>query len=343
MSPLIRAVVTGGGGFLGSRIVSMLLDEGCAVRSFSRHHYPNLSARGVTCHVGDLADASAVSEALREADVVFHVAAHAGMWGDYARYYATNVVGTQNVIDACRQNGVKKLVHTSTPSVVFGGRHIRNANETVPIARKHLSHYASTKAEAERMVIAANGPDLATVALRPHTIWGPGDNQIFPRLVERHLGNRLMLIGRGDNLVDTTYVDNAARAHLDAARQLAPGSPPAGCAYFISQGDPRHLRDMLNEMMSAAELPPVKKSIPFSVAYVAACVLETFYRAFRVTAEPSLTRFLVLNMARDHYFDITAARRDLGYNPAISIEEGMQRLRQALSAEAMVTTNASDA
>ena len=338
MSPIYRAVVTGGGGFLGSRIVSMLLDEGCAVTSFSRHHYPKLSARGVTCHVGDLADASAVSEALRKADVVFHVAANVGTWGDYAQYYATNVVGTQNVIEACKQNGVKKLVHTSTPSVIFSGRDIRNANENVPFARKHLTHYASTKAKAERIVIAANGPDLATVVLRPHVIWGPGDNLIFPRLVERHLANRLMLFGRGDNLVDTTYVDNAARAHLDASSRLAPGRPPAGCTYFISQGDPRPLRDILNELMRAAELPPVKKSIPFSVAYVAACLIETSYRMLRVTAEPPLTRYLVLKMARDHYFDITAARRDLGYNPAISIEEGMQRLRQVLSAEATTTS-----
>jgi nucleoside-diphosphate-sugar epimerase len=148
-----------------------------------------------------------------------------------------------------------------------------------------------------------------------------------------------MLIGRGDNLVDTTYVDNAARAHLDAFYRLAPGRPPAGCSYFISQGDPRPLRDILNELMRAAELPPVKKSIPFSVAYVAACLLESFYRIFRVTAEPPLTRYLVLKMARDQYFDITAARRDLGYNPAISVKEGMQRLRQVLSAETAMTTS----
>lgn len=339
MSQSFRAVVTGGGGFLGSKIVSMLLDEGCAVASFSRNRYPKLAARGVICHVGDLADASAVREALRQADVVFHVAAKAGLWGDYAEYYAANVVGTQNVIQACRRNGVTKLVHTSTPSVVFSGHNIRNAGENLPLARKYLSHYASTKAEAERLVIAANGPDLATVALRPHIIWGPGDNQIFPRLVERHRGNRLMLVGRGDNLVDTTFVDNAARAHLDAARRLEPGRPPAGGAYFISQGDPRPVRTILNELLRAAALPPVKKSIPVSVAYCAAWLLETFYRTFRVAAEPPLTRYFVLQMAREHYFDISAARRDLGYHPGISIEEGMERLRLALSADTILTAS----
>jgi len=339
MSQSLRAVVTGGGGFLGSKIVSMLLDDGCAVTSFSRNHYSNLAAQGVTCHVGDLADASAVSEALRQADVVFHVGAKAGIWGDYAQYYAANVVGTQNVIEACRRNGVKKLVHTSTPSVVFSGRDMRNASEDVPFAPKYLTPYASTKAEAERLVIAANGPDLATVALRPHIIWGPGDNQIFPRLVERHFANRLMLVGRGDNLVDTTFVDNAARAHLDAARRLEPGRPPAGRAYFISQGDPRPLRTILNELLRVAALPPVKKSIPVSVAYGAAWFLETLYRMFRVTTEPALTRYFVLHMAREHYFDISAARRDLGYNPAISIEEGIERLRVALEADTILTAS----
>jgi nucleoside-diphosphate-sugar epimerase len=150
----------------------MLLDEGCAVTSFSRNHYPKLAAQGVTCHVGDLADAAAVAEALRHADVVFHVAAKAGLWGDYAQYYAANVAGTQSVIQACRRNGVKKLVHTSTPCVIFSSRDMRNASENAPLARKHLTHYASTKAEAERLVIAANGPDLATVALRPHNYLG---------------------------------------------------------------------------------------------------------------------------------------------------------------------------
>jgi nucleoside-diphosphate-sugar epimerase len=331
MSQAPRAVVTGGGGFLGSNIVSMLLAEGCLVRNFSRNEYPELKARGVECHRGDLADSQAVCDALQDTDVVFHVAAKAGIWGDYSEYYSANVTGTRNVIEACRRNRVPRLVYTSTPSVAFGGHDVRNANEDEPLPQKYLAPYLTTKAAAERLVLQANSSTLATVALRPHLIWGPGDTQLFPRIVERRLANRLMLVGSGDNLIDSTFVENAARAHLDAAKRLKPGSPVAGRAYFISQGDPRPVRDMINALLNAAGLPPVKKSVPLPVAYVLACVLEVGYRLFHVAKEPPVTRLSVLEMGRDHYFDISAARRDLGYHPAVSIEEGLERVRSALA------------
>ncbi len=328
MSRSLQAVVTGGGGFLGSKIVSMLLQEGYFVRSFSRRTYPKLVAQGVACHVGDLTNAMAVRAALEDADVVFHVAAKAGMWGNQREYYLPNVVGTRNVLEACRRNGVRKLVYTSTASVIFDGRDARNAHEDAAFARKRLTYYASTKAEAERLVLEANGPGLATVALRPHAIWGPGDNQVLPRLVALHRVNKLRLVGRGDNLVDTTFVENAAQAHLDAAKRLEPGSPAAGRVYFISQGDPRPVRDLLNGFMRSAGLPPVEKSITFPVAYCTAWLFEKSYRLLGVAAEPPITLYFVLLMARDHYFDISAARRDLGYHPAIGIEEGLEKLRQ---------------
>ena len=281
---------------------------------------------------GDLADAAAVHRAAQDADVVFHVAAKAGLWGEHAAYYAANVTGTQNVIEACRRSGIRKLVYTSTPSLVFGGGHVRNGDESLPIPHKHLNHYASTKAQAERLVLEANSPDLATVALRPHVIWGPGDNQVFPRIVARHRAGRLMLVGNGNNLVDTVFVDNAAQAHLDAAQRLTPGSAIAGRAYFITQGEPRPIRSILNDLLETAGMPPVTKSVPVPVARAAAWLLETAYRVLGVTQEPPITRYFVLLMARDHYFDISAARRDLDYRPAISSAEGMQMLRSALFA-----------
>ena len=331
MSQTLRAVVTGGGGFLGSKIVSMLLAEGCSVRNFSRKDYPGLRALGVVCHQGDLADRRAVSDALQDTDVVFHVAAKAGIWGDYSEYHAANVTGTRNVIEACLRNRVARLVYTSTPSIAFGGHDVRNANEEEPLPRKQLSPYTATKAEAERLVMEANGSGLATVALRPHLIWGPGDTQLFPRIAERRRANRLMLVGSGENLIDCTFVDNAARAHLDAARRLKPGSPAAGRAYFISQGDPRPVRYMINALLDAAGLPPVKRSIPLPVACAVAWLLEIGYEMFRVAGEPPVTRLSVLEMGRDHYFDISAARRDLGYHPAVSIEEGLGRMRSAFA------------
>jgi 2-alkyl-3-oxoalkanoate reductase len=276
-----------------------------------------------------LADLQAVSGAFQDRDVVFHVAAKAGIWGEYSEYYAANVTGTRNVIEACLRNGITRLVYTSTPSVAFGGHDVRNANEQEPLPKKYLAPYLTTKAAAERLVIQANNGTLATVALRPHLIWGPGDTQLFPRIVQRRVANRLMFVGPGDNLVDSTFVDNAARAHLDAAKRLTPGSPLAGRAYFISQGDPRRVKDLINAILETAGLPPVKKSIPLPVAYVAAWFLEVGYRMFHVANEPPVTRLSVLEMGRDHYFDISAARRDFGYHPAVSIEEGLERMRSA--------------
>jgi nucleoside-diphosphate-sugar epimerase len=331
MRQKLRAVVTGGGGFLGSNIVSTLLAEGWSVKNFSRHHYPELEARGVVCHQGDLAGRRAVCDALRDSDVVFHVAAKAGIWGDYSEYYAANVTGTRNVIEACRRNGIGKLVYTSTTSVVFRGYDVRNANEEETLPEKHLAPYLATKAAAERLVIEANSSTLTTVVLRPHLIWGPGDTQIFPRIAERRRANRLTLVGSGENLVDSTFIENAARAHLDAEKRLHPGSPAAGRAYFISQGDPRPLRTMINALLDTANLPPVKRSVPLPVAYMAAWLLEAGYRTFHVASEPAFTRLSVLEMGRDHYFDISAARRDLGYRPVISIEEGLDRMRSAFA------------
>ena len=331
MSQTFRAMVTGGGGFLGSKIVSMLLAEGCSVHSFSRNERPQLKSQGVVCHRGDLADRQAVSDAMQDMDVVFHVAAKAGIWGDYSDYYSANVTGTRNVIEACQRKGVAKLVYTSTPSVAFGGRDVRNANEDDPLPKKYLAAYLTTKAAAERLVLQANSSTLATVSLRPHLIWGPGDTQLLPRIVKRRLANRLMLIGSGDNLVDSTFIDNAAQAHLQAASRLFPGSPVAGRAYFISQGDPRPVRYLLNALLESTGLSPVTKSIPVPVAYVLACALEAGYKIFHIASEPPITRLAVLEMGRDHYFDISAARRDLGYHPAVSMEEGLERMRAAFA------------
>ncbi len=332
MSAPLRTVVTGGGGFLGSRIVSILVQEGWPVTSFSRQVYPDLQAEGVRCVVGDVADATAVREALRESDVVFHVAGKLAPWGDYADFHAANVVGTRNVIEACRRNGVRKLVYTSTPSVVFGSRDLRLANEDTPFPKKFLAHYPRTKAEAEQLVLAANGPDLATVALRPHAIWGPGDKLLFPRLAKMQLCGTLRLIGSGDNVIDATFVDNAARAHVEAAKRLEFGAAPAGRAYFISQGDPRPVRMLVNDLLRAGGLSPVQKSTPFPVAYLAGWFFEAAYRLLGIAAEPPVTRYSVLLLGRDHSFDISAARRDLGYNPTISIEEGMRRFQSSVCA-----------
>src|SRR5690606_6465752 len=234
----MKVLVTGGGGFLGQALCRALLARGHAVHSFQRSHSPALQAMGVVQHRGDLADAAAVARAVAGMDAVLHNAAKAGAWGSYGSYYQANVVGTRNVIAACRANGVQRLVYTSTPSVTHRATHPVEGlgADEVPYGEDFQAPYAATKAIAEQEALAANGPELAVVALRPRLIWGPGDPQILPRLVERAHAGRLRLVGDGSNLVDTTYIDNAAQAHLDALDRLAPDAACAGKAYFISNG-----------------------------------------------------------------------------------------------------------
>ena len=258
----MNALVTGGGGFLGGAIVRLLRQRGDSVRSLARGDYPGLRDLGVEQIRGDLADPEAVRRAVEGCDVVFHVAAKAGIWGPFEDFHRINVEGTRNVIAACRATGSRRLVYTSSPSVVFDGRDMEGVDESAPYAERFEAPYPATKAEAERLVLAANDADLATVALRPHLIWGPGDNHLVPRIIARARAGRLRRIGRRPNLVDSIYIDNAAEAHLLAADRLAPGAPIAGRAYFISQGEPRPLWDLVNRILRAAGVAPVARSVP---------------------------------------------------------------------------------
>jgi nucleoside-diphosphate-sugar epimerase len=326
----MNALVTGGGGFLGSAIVRLLRERGDAVRSFTRQAYSSLDGLGVEQVKGDLADATAVSPAVAGCDIVFHVAAKAGVWGRWRDYYRANVVGTENVIAACRAAGVRRLVFTSSPSVTFAGVDQNGVNESEPYPKRFLAHYPHTKAIAEQAVLAANGPELATVALRPHLIWGPGDPHLVPRLIERAKAGRLKRVGRESKLVDTVFVDNAAVAHLQVADRLAPGSALAGKAYFLSQGEPEPLWDFVNRVLAAAGLPPVTKSVPAGLAYAAGAVLEGIYGLLPLPGEPPMTRFVARQLSTAHWFDLSAARRDFGYAPGVSTDEGLGRLAESL-------------
>lgn len=322
----MKALVTGGGGFLGLAIVRLLRQRGDQVRSLARNAYPALESLGVEQIRGDLADARAVTEAAAGCDLVFHVAAKAGVWGDYQDYYRANVVGTANVIAACRAGGIDRLVYTSSPSVVFDGKDMEGVDESVPYPAHFEAHYPRTKAEAEKQVLAANGPLLATTALRPHLIWGPGDNHLVPRILDRGARGRLRRIGNRPCLVDTLYIDNAATAHLQAADQLAVGSPVAGKAYFLSQGEPKPIWDVVDRILAAGGLPPVTRTIPPRLAFAAGRLLEQAYTLLRLSGEPPMTCFVARELSTAHWFDLSAARRDFGYEPRISFDEGVERL-----------------
>jgi nucleoside-diphosphate-sugar epimerase len=324
----MRALVTGGAGFLGKAIVRRLLDRGDAVRSLSRGRHPELAEWGVEMHRGDVADTEAVARATADCDIVFHVAARVGSWGPRAEYRRTNVTGTENVISACRSHAVPKLVYTSTPSVVHAGGDIEGGDESLPYPARFEAAYPETKAAAERLVLAANDASLATLALRPHLVWGPGDNHLIPRLLARARAGRVRHIGRGDKLVDATYIDNAADAHLLAADRLAPGAACAGRAYFIAQGEPCPSGELINGILDAAGLPPVTKRLPTSLAWCAGAAAEASFWLLRRRQEPPLTRFVARQLATAHWYEIGAARRDLGYAPTVSTRQGLARLRE---------------
>lgn len=321
----MKALVTGGGGFLGGAIVDRLLARGDSVQSFSRGDYPELTARGVSCFRGDIADYDAVAAAIEGCDVVFHVAALAGVAGSMLDYHRANVDGTSNVIFACIAHGVRHLVFTSSPSVTFDGSDQVDVDETepYPCPRKFLNHYSRTKAMAEQLVLEANSDNLATVALRPHLVWGPGDNHLLPRLVDRARAGKLRIVGDGKNLIDTTYIDNAADAHLQACDRMA---ACAGKAYFISNGEPRPAAEVINGLLQAAGEPPVTRHVGARTAYGVGAVMEAAWALLPLRGEPPMTRFVARQLSTAHWFDLSAARRDLGYDPSVSIDEGLKRV-----------------
>ncbi len=327
----MKALVTGGGGFLGGAVVRQLKERGDTPVSFTRSRNAWLDEIGVEQRHGDLADLEALKAAMAGCDLVIHVAAKAGVWGRYADYVATNITGTENVIAACRAVGIRKLVYTSTPSIVHTGGDLEGVDESTPVATHSDSYYPRTKAVAEKAVLAANGPDLATVALRPHLIWGPGDPHLIPRLLARARLGKMKRIGTRDVKVDTTFIDNAAEAHLLAADRIDVGAPIAGKAYFLSNGEPVVMWDFLNRILADAGVPPVTKTVPVWLAKLAGWYLETVYRVFRFAGEPAMTRFLAGQLSTSHWYDISAAKRDLGYSPRVSIEDGLKRLASSFA------------
>lgn len=341
-----RVLVTGGGGFLGRAIVEQLLARGESVRSIARGDYPELRALGVDVRRADLADAEAVCGACAGCEVVFHVAAKAGVWGPYREYHAANVTGTENVLAACRSAGVPFLVFTSSPSVVFDAGDAAGIDERTPYPRRFGSHYSRTKALAEQRVLAACCDALRTIALRPHLIWGPRDNHIVPRLLARARAGKLRRIGDGRNVVDSTYIDNAAAAHLLAADALVHNPRAAGKPYFISNGEPRPAWDLINDIVAAAVVPRVTRGMPAGAAWTLGAVLEGAYGLLRIRSEPPMTRFLARELSTSHWFDLSAARRELRYTPQVSIDEGLVRLRawfrESASTVASAETHARD-
>lgn len=341
---MTRALVTGGGGFLGRRIAELLLERNWSVRVFGRREYSDLAAMGVECCLGDLGSSEAVRAACRDMDVVFHVASLTGVWGRRQAFFETNVKGTANVIHACIREKVERLVYTSTPSVVIGESNIEGGDESLPYAGKFLAPYPESKAIAERMVLDANGwdilPDappagvageaavrhLGTCAIRPHLIWGPRDPHLIPRIVSAAKARRLAVVGDGTNRVDLTYIDNAAQAHLLAADELAGKGRCAGKAYFVGDAEPVSLWPWINNLLSQLGVRPVTRRISVRNAYLAGSVLECIHTVLPCLGEPRMSRFVARQLSQSHWFSHGRARNDFGYEPIVASDDGLSRL-----------------
>jgi nucleoside-diphosphate-sugar epimerase len=326
----MKVLVTGGGGFLGSGICRQLLQRGDEVVALQRSPAPQLEQAGAAVVRGDLSDPATIGRHLAGCDAVIHTAGKAGAWGPYREYHAINVMGTENTLTACREHGIQHFVFTSSPSVAHGGGDIEGGDESLPYPDHFTSPYPATKAQAERLVVAANSPGLQTVSLRPHLIWGPGDPHLLPRLLERAARGRIALPG-GDKLIDTVYVDNAAEAHLLALDALREGRDVGGKVYFISNDEPLPQKDIIRGLLEAAGVDVSIRSIPPALAGAAGAVLETAWKAFRLNKEPPITRWSAEQLSTAHWYDISAARRDLGYRPRVSISEGLELLRRRLA------------
>ncbi len=376
--------LTGASGFIGGKLAERLLAEGRRVRLLVRRPLPRLEALGAEIILGDLLDPATLARGCAGAATVFHVAGRVGVWGPADDFFRVNVEGTRQLLTAARAAGVPHFVFTSSPSVVYNGGSLSGVDESAPLCTAAPSPYPLTKALAEHEVLAANTAAFSTVALRPHLVVGPGDQNLIPRVIARARARKLRIIGPGRNRVDVTSIDNVVDAHLLAERALAnppparstttpaivrpPTNPPApmpapiqagsanprlptrppltispsapagtaaagtappinrarsaaGRAYFITNGDPVVLWDWINELLRGIGVREVTSRVSLDMALLGGRALETWWRVFKCAGDPPMTRFIAKELCTEHWFDISAARRDLGYNPRVSMAQ----------------------
>ena len=323
----MKVLITGGSGFLGRVTARVMRKAGCDVTILCRGDYGFLADEGFSVIRGDICDRTFLLNSFNGFDEVHHIASLTGISTVKNLFYKINVEGTRNVIDACLKNRVRKLVYTSSPSVVFDGTSDEMVNESVPYPGTFLNPYSETKAEAEKLVLNENSKgNLLTVSLRPHLIWGPEDTNLIPRLLDRALKGRLFIVGDGKNYADLTYVENAALAQLKASESLKEGSLVCGKAYFITNDEPVLLWEFINRILKGTGLDKVERYLPFRAAYMFGAGLESVYSLLKINREPVMTRFLASQLATTHTYSVANAKDELGYIPKISMDEGLDKL-----------------
>lgn len=327
----MKVLVTGGGGFLGSAISRQLLARGDQVVALQRSAAADLAALGAEIVRGDICDLPLLLAAAKGCDAIIHTAGKAGVWGKYEDYHRINVEGTEQVLQTCRKLAIPTLVHTSSPSITHVGQDIEGGDESMPIATEFLSPYPATKAAAELLVLDANSEQLLTTALRPHLIWGPGDPHILPRLAASVRNGRLALPG-ADKVIDTVFVENAAQAHVLALDELQGRARCAGRPYYISNDEPMRQADIIPMLLDAIGIQATVRPIPAGLARKAGAVFEFIWKVLRIKSEPPITRFSADQLSTSHWYNISASQRDFGYQPEISIAQGLEILRASCAA-----------
>jgi len=319
-----QVLVTGATGFLGGALCRRLHQLGHTVTGTGRDRArgAELASAGIAFVPADLGDAPAAAALCQGMEYVVHCAALASPWGRYRDFYRANVLATRHVAAACREAGVRRLVHVSSPSIAMDSRDCLDVRERDPLPRTAINAYSATKRLAEEEIDRAHAAGLPVVTLRPHAIIGPGDRAIFPRLYRVAARGWFPVIGHGRSLIDVTYVDNAVEALVLGLRSPA---PTLGRKFNISNGEPTGMYELLDRMFTAVGLRYRRVRIPFGLAYGLATVLEALHRLVAVRREPALTRNSVCLLARSRTLDLTAARAELGYRPQVSLAEGIQR------------------
>ena len=319
-------LVTGASGFLGGAVAAELIAAGHEVRTLQRR--PS-GVAGATDILGSITDADAVARAIGGAEGVVHLAAKVSLTGAPAQFHAVNVEGTRTMLDAAERAGVSRFVQVSSPSVAHAGSALAGVGAEPADPAHARGEYARTKAEAELLALARDSPAFHVVAVRPHIVWGPGDEQLIARVLERARRGRLPLLDGGTALIDSTYIDNAAtgiRAALDRAPEAH------GRAFVLANGEPRPVGDLLAGICLAAGVEPPRWSIPASVARAAGSAIEWAWGLTPHTDEPPMTRFLAEQLSTAHWFDQRETRRALAWSPTVSIDEGLRRLAASYSA-----------
>jgi nucleoside-diphosphate-sugar epimerase len=325
LAPVPSAFVTGGSGFVGGALIGRLRSEGWDVRALARSDTAASKVRdlGAEAVAGELGDARALADGARDCEVCFHAAAKVEDWGDPAEFERLNVHGTRNVIVACREAGVRRLVHVGTEAALMAGDPLVNVDETAPLRPDSSALYSASKARAETLVRAANDSGLETVVVRPRFVWGKGDTTLLPALAEMVRSGRFRWIGGGRQLSDTTHIDNTVEGLWLAATRA-----PAGGVYFVTDGEPVVFRDFISAMLATQGVDVPDKSAPTGLATAAAVLGERIWRLTGRSGSPPLTRFAVWVASQECTLDISRARAELGYEPRTTRAQGLAELAE---------------